>query len=86
MKPITLEWVAKAEGDWNTAQREYRARQRPNYDAACFHAQQDRGAIVVGIEKHVTNRADCVTRTAAEARSDRIDAYEHVVLSCIHYA
>jgi HEPN domain-containing protein len=40
MKPITLEWVIKAEGDWDTAQREYRARQRPNYDAACFHAQQ----------------------------------------------
>jgi len=40
MKPITLEWVAKAEGDWDSAQREYRARQRPNYDAACFHAQQ----------------------------------------------
>ena len=40
MKPITLEWIAKAEGDWNSAQREYRARQRPNYDAACFHAQQ----------------------------------------------
>src|SRR5262245_55415528 len=40
MKPITLEWVAKAEGDWDTAQREYRARRRPNYDAACFHAQQ----------------------------------------------
>ena len=40
MKPITLEWVAKAEGDWNTAQREYRARQRPNYDAVCFHTQQ----------------------------------------------
>jgi len=40
MKPITLEWVAKAEGDWVSAQREYRARQRPNYDAACFHAQQ----------------------------------------------
>jgi len=39
MKPITLEWVAKAEGDWDSAQREYRARQRPNYDAACFHAQ-----------------------------------------------
>jgi HEPN domain-containing protein len=38
MKPITLEWVAKAEGDWDV--REYRARQRPNYDAACFHAQQ----------------------------------------------
>jgi len=40
MKPITLEWVAKAEGDWDSAQREYRARHRPNYDAACFHAQQ----------------------------------------------
>ena len=40
MKPITLEWVAKAEGDWDSAQREYRARQRPHYDAACFHAQQ----------------------------------------------
>jgi hypothetical protein len=34
MKPITLEWVAKAEGDWDAAQREYRARQRPN-DEAC---------------------------------------------------
>ena len=40
MKPITLEWIAKAEGDWNSAQRQYRARQRPNDDAACFHAQQ----------------------------------------------
>src|SRR4029453_6885143 len=40
MKPITLEWVAKAEGDWDAAQRKNRARQRPNYDAACFHAQQ----------------------------------------------
>lgn len=40
MKPITLEWVAKAEGDWDTAQRESRARHRPNCDAACFHAQQ----------------------------------------------
>ncbi len=40
MKPITLEWIDKAEGDWHSAQREYRARLRPNYDAACFHAQQ----------------------------------------------
>ena len=40
MKPITLEWIDKAEGDWTSAQREYRVRQRPNYDAACFHAQQ----------------------------------------------
>ena len=40
MKPITLEWIDKAEGDWYSAQRETRARKRPNYDAACFHAQQ----------------------------------------------
>jgi HEPN domain-containing protein len=40
MTAATAEWVEKAEGDFNTAQRELRARKRPNYDAACFHAQQ----------------------------------------------
>ena len=40
MKPLTAEWVAKAEGDLTTAQRELRARKAPNYDAACLHAQQ----------------------------------------------
>ena len=40
MKLITREWIDKAEGDWHSAQREYRAHRRPNYDAACFHAQQ----------------------------------------------
>lgn len=40
MKPLTGEWVAKAEGDFNTAQRELCAKASPNYDAACFHAQQ----------------------------------------------
>jgi HEPN domain-containing protein len=40
MKPITLEWIEKAEGDWATLTREYRARTKPNYDAVCFHAQQ----------------------------------------------
>ena len=40
MKPLTTEWVEKAEGDRDTALRELRARKRPNYDAACFHAQQ----------------------------------------------
>jgi hypothetical protein len=37
---IMTEWVAKAEGDYATAGRELRARRHPNYDAACFHAQQ----------------------------------------------
>ena len=40
MKPLTLEWIQKAEGDFASAQRELRARKFPNYDAACFHAQQ----------------------------------------------
>jgi len=40
MKPATRAWVNKAEGDGETARRETRVRKRPNYDAACFHAQQ----------------------------------------------
>jgi HEPN domain-containing protein len=40
MKPTTVEWIDKAEGDIVTAQMSYRARKSPNYDAACFHAQQ----------------------------------------------
>lgn len=40
MKPGTREWVDKAEADLATAGRELRARRRPNFDAACFHAQQ----------------------------------------------
>ena len=40
MKPITAEWVAKAEADFATAQRESRVRKNPNYDGICFHYQQ----------------------------------------------
>jgi len=40
MKPLTHEWVKKAEGDFFSAEREYRARKHPNYDADCFHSQQ----------------------------------------------
>ena len=40
MKPATVEWVSKAEGDFATAGREIKARKMPNYDAVCFHAQQ----------------------------------------------
>ena len=40
MKPLTSEWVEKAEGDFATAERELNAENRPNYDAVCFHAQQ----------------------------------------------
>ena len=40
MKPLTREWIDKAEGDWDSAGLLSRARKRPNYDSACFHAQQ----------------------------------------------
>jgi HEPN domain-containing protein len=40
MKPITREWISKAEGDWNSAGVLFRARKHPNYDGTCFHTQQ----------------------------------------------
>jgi HEPN domain-containing protein len=40
MKALTLEWIKKAEGDFNSCLREVRARRHPNHDSACFHAQQ----------------------------------------------
>lgn len=40
MKPITQEWIEKAEADWHLAQMSYRARKHPSYDATVFHAQQ----------------------------------------------
>jgi HEPN domain-containing protein len=40
MKPLTQEWVKKAEADFLSVKRELRLRNRPNLDGACFHAQQ----------------------------------------------
>ena len=40
MNAQVKEWTAKAAGDYASALREYRARKNPNYDSACFHAQQ----------------------------------------------
>ena len=40
MKPITAEWVEKAEGDFRSAQREQRVRVHPNPDLVCFLCQQ----------------------------------------------
>lgn len=33
MRPVTGEWVAKAEGDFDVMEREMRAHKKPNYDA-----------------------------------------------------
>jgi len=40
MNDTTREWFAKAEADCRTAERELAARESPNFDAVCFHAQQ----------------------------------------------
>lgn len=40
MNNLVAEWIEKAEGDLHSAEREFRARKAPNYDAVCFHAQQ----------------------------------------------
>ena len=40
LRPLTVEWIAKAEGDLHSCLRETRARKHPNHDSACFHAQQ----------------------------------------------
>ena len=40
MRPETLEWMEKAEGDFQTATREAVVAEVPNFDAVCFHAQQ----------------------------------------------
>ena len=40
MKPLTAEWLAKAERDFGTMERESRVTDSPNYEGICFHAQQ----------------------------------------------
>lgn len=40
MKPSTLEWIEKAEEDFVAAGNAIRARNRPLYNTACYHAQQ----------------------------------------------
>jgi len=40
MNPKAAEWIEKAEADFRSLERECRARVGPNYDGACFHAQQ----------------------------------------------
>ncbi len=40
MKPISAEWVAKAEGDFAMMERECQVEKDPNCDGICFHAQQ----------------------------------------------
>ena len=49
MKPETVEWVAKADADLDTAKREAAVVESPNYDAVCFHAQQCAEKYIKGV-------------------------------------
>ena len=40
MKPLTQEWVAKAEGDFVVAAQIMRGRKHRVFDAVCIHSQQ----------------------------------------------
>lgn len=40
MHDLVEEWINKAEGDRQTAIREVKVIDSPNWDAVCFHAQQ----------------------------------------------
>ena len=51
MKPATVEWVFKAEEDWEAARQLNRQRKNPIYDAVCFHCQQS-------VEKYLKARLD----------------------------
>lgn len=40
MNATVKEWIAKAEGDYVTAERELHPAGTPNFDAVCFHSEQ----------------------------------------------
>ena len=78
MKPLTAEWVSKAEGDFATMERESRVADSPNLEGLCFHAQQcaekylkarlcsDDGASVIGIGCLKADRDQAVAKEGPE--------------------
>jgi len=40
MNDVVREWIAKAEGDFQTARRELAVTDAANHEAVCFHSQQ----------------------------------------------
>jgi HEPN domain-containing protein len=63
--------VDKAEADFLSAGREYRARKRPNYDPACFFAQQC-------VEKYL--KARLVEASLSFPRTHDLEALLEIVL------
>lgn len=56
MRPATVEWVRKAEGDYDVVCVLLRSRKKSRFDAICFHAQQCVEKYLKGrlIEAHLT--------------------------------
>ncbi len=52
MNATVREWIAKAEADFRTAERESSVTDGPNYDAVCFHAQQCIEKLLKGLLIH----------------------------------
>jgi len=69
MNPLTVEGIQKAESDLITARREIRARISPNYDAACFHAQQSAEKYIKAFlqEKNLAVPKTCLLYTSDAA-------------------
>ena len=72
MKRAAREWIEKAEADFISAGREYRARKQPNFDAACFFSQQC-------IEKYM--KARLVQADRAFPRTHDLSALLDLILS-----
>ena len=73
MKPLTAEWVSKAESDYLSAKREYRARKHPNYDLTAFLAQQC-------AEKYLKGRLQEAGQEIAKTHN-----LVHLLDSCVSY-
>jgi HEPN domain-containing protein len=76
MKPITTEWVGKAEGDFAMMEREVRARKNRNHDGIWFHAQQCAEKYLKGVfveAKRAVPRSHDLTALL----DDVVDLYPH---------
>jgi HEPN domain-containing protein len=73
MKPLTAEWVDKAESDFAVMERESRVRKHPAFDVVCFHAQQC-------VEKYLKARL-CEADFEAGRQHDLVALLERV-LAC----
>lgn len=72
MNALATEWIQKAEADFATVERECRARKKPNYDGACFHAQQC-------AEKYLKTRL-CIANVSFLKTHDLVALLEQVLI------